>query len=170
MNGRVIVGFASTAAGYQALRYAVLRASENGAPLVAVRAVGIDAYEPWSDAEHRMVTAVSAELSNAFLEALGRVPGGLDVRVAVKPGPLAHVLGVAADQPDDLVVLGACTRRRLVGRVHAARLRRCLRSIFCPTVVVPPPAMARQGSLSRLGREAVAELERLLRQPVGLTG
>lgn len=170
MSGRVIVGFAPTAAGYQALRYAVMRASERGVGLVAVRAIGVDTYEPWCDARHRMMTVVSSELANAFLEALGGIPAGLDVQVAVNPGPVDQVLERVAYRPDDLVVLGACSRRWLVGRIHRARLVRSVRSAVCPVVVVPPPAMAREGSVSRLGREAVAELERLLRQPIELTG
>jgi nucleotide-binding universal stress UspA family protein len=168
VSGRVVVGFAPTAAGYQALRLAVDLAGQRVARLVAVRAVAFD--EPWADGGFRLTVAVTGDLAIAFREALGRVPAGLEVQVAVHPGPFDQALSAIADRPDDIVVVGGCTRRRLAGLSHAAMLRRLLRGAVCPVVVAPPPAMARQGSATRLGREAVAEVERFLRQPAGLPG
>jgi hypothetical protein len=74
-----------------------------------------------------------------------------------------------ADRPEDLLVLGACTRRRLGAVVHGAMLRRTVGRAVCPVVVVPPPTMARIGSPARLGRHTVTELERYLQRPAELS-
>lgn len=169
MNGRVVVGFAPTPAGYQALRYAVEQATEREVPLVVVRAIRIEPYE-WS-AEARVATlvAVTNEVASAFREAMGGVPGGLEVRVVVDPGRADRVLGAAATRSEDLLVLGACTRGGFRAWIHSGTLRRCVHAVACPVVVVPPPAMARDGSAARLGREMVSEVEHYLRRPVELS-
>jgi nucleotide-binding universal stress UspA family protein len=169
MNGRVVVGFAPTPAGYQALRYAVEQATDREAPLVVVRAIRVEPYQWSAEARVHTMVAVTGEVAAAFREAMGGVPSDTEVRVVVDPGRTDKVLAAAAKQPDDLLVLGACTRRGLPARIHATRLRRSLRAVACPVVVVPPPAMARDGSAARLGRELVSEVEHFLRQPVELT-
>jgi nucleotide-binding universal stress UspA family protein len=169
MNGRVVVGFAPTPAGYQALRYAVEQATERGSCLVVVRAIRVEPYEWTTDARLHTTVKVAAEVANAFREAMGGIPGGVEVRVIADPGQADKVLRAIATQPDDLVIVGACTRRGLLARVHGATLRRCLRALACPVVVIPPPAMARDGSAERLGRELVSEVEHHLRRPVELT-
>jgi nucleotide-binding universal stress UspA family protein len=169
MNGRVVVGFAPTLTGYEALRYAVTQARGRAAALVVVHAVRLDPHESWAENRLPLTVAVTKQVTTAFQEALGGVPADLTVLVLVEAGPLDLVLQAAADRPDDLLVMGACTRRRLGALTHGATLRRTLRSAVCPVVVVPPPAMARLGSAARLGRDAVAELEHYLQQPVELT-
>jgi nucleotide-binding universal stress UspA family protein len=169
MNGRVVVGFAPTLAGYEALRYAVTQARGRASALVVVHAIHLDPHESWTQNRLPLMVAVTEQVSTAFHEALGGVPADLDVRVQVEVGPVELVLRAAADRPDDLVVIGACTRRRLGALTHGARLRRTLRSALCPVVIIPPPAMARLGSAARLGRDAVAEVQRYLEQPAGLT-
>jgi nucleotide-binding universal stress UspA family protein len=169
MNGRVVVGFAPTMAGYEALRYAVTQARDRAATLVVVHAVRLDPHDSWAESRLPMTVAVTKQVTTAFHEALGGVPADLDVHVIVEAAPADLVLRAAADQPGDLLVVGSCTRRRLGALAHGARLRRTLRSAVCPVVVIPPPAMARLGSASRLGRNAVAELEHFLQQPVKLT-
>jgi len=168
MSGRVVVGFSPTPAGYEALRYAVEQATARRAPLVVVRAVRVEPYEWSADARMDTTVAVTAEVVTAFREAMGETPGDVKVQVVVDPGRADKVLGSVANQRDDLLILGSCTRQRLRALVHGAMLRRCLRVVACPVVIVPPPAMARDGSAARLGREAVAELERYLRRPVEL--
>ena len=168
MSGRVVVGFAPTPAGYQALRYGVEQATARRAPLVVVRAVRVEPFEWSADTRIHTMVAVTAQVATAFGEAMGGVPSGLEARVVVDPGRADKALGAVATQPDDLLVLGACTRHRLWALVHGILLRRCLRTVSCPIVVVPPPAMAREGSAGRLGRDVVSEVEQFLRRPVEL--
>jgi nucleotide-binding universal stress UspA family protein len=169
MTGRVVVGFAPSPTGYQALRYAVEQAIARQAPLVIARAVRVEPYD-WS-AEGRVYTivAVTVGVETAFREAMGRAPVGLDARVVVDAGRADTVLVATARQPDDLLVLGSCMHRRMRALTHGAMLRRCLRKAVCAVVIVPPPTMARDGSATRLGREIVSEMERHLRRPVELT-
>jgi nucleotide-binding universal stress UspA family protein len=169
MNGRVVVGFAPTLAGYEALRYAVAQARGRAATLVVVHAVHLDPHDSWVQNRLPVMVAVTTQVTTAFHEALGGVPADLDVQVLVEVGPVDLVLRAAADRPDDLVVVGACTRRRLGALTHGATLRRTLRSAICPVVIIPPPVMARLGSTTRLGRHAIAEVERFLEQPAELT-
>jgi nucleotide-binding universal stress UspA family protein len=168
MSGRVVVGFAPSPAGYQALRYAVAQAIARRAPLVIVRATPADPYDLVPESRVHTTLAVTVAVENAFREAMGRAPSGLDTHVVVDTGRPDTVLATVADQPDDLLVLGSCRRRRLRALTHATMLRRCLRAAVCPVVVVPPPVMARDGSASRLGRSVVSEVERFLRRPVEL--
>jgi nucleotide-binding universal stress UspA family protein len=168
MSGRVVVGFAPTLAGYEALRYGVAQASGRSAKLVIVRAVRLKPYETSIADRVPMTVAVTMQVATAFQEALGALPIHLDVHVVVNTGLSDMVLTAVANQPDDLLVLGACTRGRLGALTHTAMLRRTLHSAVCPLVVIPPPAMSRLGSATRLGKNAVAELERYLQHPVGL--
>jgi len=163
MSGRVVVGFAPTPAGYEALRYAAGQAKQRGAPLIAVRAVHRDldamATEHWLETR----VAVAAAVADGFRDALGCLPLGVDVRVVVEPGPVDRVLAAVVKQSDDLVVLGACSRRHWLSiRRHRTRTARCLRAAACPVVIVPVPEMARHGTLERLERDTVAEVERFL--------
>ena len=169
MNGRVVVGFAPTLAGYEALRYAVTQARGRASAVVVVHAVRLDPHESWAQNRLEMTVALTKQVTTAFHESLGCVPTDLSVHVIVEVGPVDLVLRAAADRPDDLVVVGACTRRRLGALTHGATLRRTLRSAICPVVIIPPPVMARLGSTTRLGRHAIAEVERFLEQPAELT-
>jgi hypothetical protein len=166
MNDCVIVGFAPTLAGYEALRYAVAQARGRASALVVARAVLLNARESWAVNRQPMTAAVAKQVSTAFDEALGGVPADLDIHVLVEAGPAEMVLLAAANQPRHVLILVACTRRRLGALTHGAMLRRMLRSAVCPVVVIPAPTMARLGSATRLGRSAVAEMEHYLRQPV----
>jgi nucleotide-binding universal stress UspA family protein len=169
MSDCVVVGFAPTLAGYEALRYAVAQARGRASSLVVARAVLLNTHESWAVNRQPMTAAITEQVSTAFDEALGGVPADLDVHVLVEAGPAEMVLRAAANRPGHVLILGACSRRRLGALTHGAMLRRTLRSAVCPVVIIPPPAMARLGPATRLGRSAVAEMEHYLRQPVQLT-
>src|SRR5579875_128408 len=110
---RVIVGVHGSLGSLQALRYAAERAREDSVPLVPVVAwvpPGGDMAERrqpvyqlrlvWRDAARDRLLA-------AFDDGLGGLPADLDVEPLVVRGPAGPVLVGTADQPGDLLVVGA---------------------------------------------------------------
>jgi hypothetical protein len=69
-----------------------------------------------------------------------------------------------ATNDGDLLVVGASSRRRWAGPLFTVA-GQCVRLASCPIVVVPPPALAREGSVRALRRairraaEGYAELD-----------
>jgi nucleotide-binding universal stress UspA family protein len=150
-TGRVIVGIDDSPSGLAALRWALLRARNTGAQLVAVRswALGLPRHggrRPRRLARPRVVLYfggseqrdASAKLvRSAFRIVNGGPPGDVDVTVRTPEGdPGAALTGAA--RPGDLIVVGGehvpRWRRRPGGWVS----RYCFRHASCPVVVVAP--------------------------------
>jgi nucleotide-binding universal stress UspA family protein len=148
--GRVVVGVSGSPASLEALRVGVAEARLRGCPVLAVlawtppggelsgRAARIPAalLREWADAARR-------RLRTAFEEAMGGVPRDVDVSLCIWRGPAGRVLPVAADRPEDLLVVSAGTagpvRRGYAGSVPRA----CLARARCRVLVVPPPSLVR---------------------------
>jgi nucleotide-binding universal stress UspA family protein len=158
---RVVVGIATTLAGYEALRFAVDLARTREVPLMAVRAyraTRADTYE-WRQA---LAWEANNDVTQAFAEAGGGVPDDIDVAIELKPGSVALVLTEIASDPTDVLVIGGTSRPRPWSGRHAAVARRCSWLANCPVIVVPQPALARAASPRKLKRGAVYDMERYL--------
>jgi nucleotide-binding universal stress UspA family protein len=158
--GRVVVGVDASPAGLQALRWAVAEARRRGTELYAVRVwrFSSTAWQCGDVAQWRDEIECGAvgEVRAAFLEALGGVPADVRVMAVAAEGCVPEVLMAYAHHDDDLLVVGASTRRRFRG---AGVGRGCVRSASCPVVVVPPPALARSGTTRALARQLSRETE-----------
>ena len=85
--------------------------------------------------------AASERLWAAFDAGLGGVPADLTVEPLVARGETGPVLVDAADQPDDLLIIGT-GRRAGLGRVLRRSVSRyCLAHARCPVLAVPPSAL-----------------------------
>ncbi|MGW2253385.1 universal stress protein [Kitasatospora sp. NPDC001660] len=134
---RVIVGLSGSLSSLAALYHAVGEAARHGATLVPVAAWSAndkDGPRPLSELEH----AARRRLDIAFEQAYGGYPSGLVVHPVVvnsEPGP---ALVGAVTGPDDLLVIGAPTRRRLDRLRHASVARQCRHRAGCRVVEVSP--------------------------------
>jgi len=128
---RVVVGVDRSLAGYAALRTAVGIARSRHLSLFAVRAT-LSLY-----------TNETTYIEDAFAEALGGIPYGLDVQPTPMSGNASNALARVASDPRDLIVVGNDGR----GVVRAAWSGSVGRTLFkhacCQILVVPAPAMHR---------------------------
>lgn len=142
---RIIAGVSGSLRSLGALRAGVAQARSSGAPLIAVLAwvpVGGEyAYRraPCPALLRVWEQAARQRLDGAFDEAFGGLPADVSVQRVVlrgKPGP---VLVRLADQPGDLLVVGA-GRHGPAGLVRPGAVsRHCLAHARCPVLAVPPP-------------------------------
>jgi nucleotide-binding universal stress UspA family protein len=144
---RIIVGVNGSLGSLQALRWAAEEARGRPVPLVAVIAwvpPGGDLAErshPSPYLRKLWREAASRRLNGAFDEGLGGVPDDVRVQAFVERGETGPVLVDMADQPGDLLVIGA-GRRGAVGRaLHKSVGRYCLAHARCPVLAVPPSAL-----------------------------
>ncbi|MFJ9445971.1 universal stress protein [Kitasatospora sp. NPDC101235] len=138
---RVIVGLSGSLSSLAALYHAVGEAARSQAVLVPVAAWTAanerDERRPISEPEH----AARRRLDVAFEQAYGGYPSGLVVHplvVNAEPGP---ALVGAVTCPEDLLVLGAATRRRLDRLRHGSVARHCRHRAGCRVVEVSPSAL-----------------------------
>ncbi|MEV7598482.1 universal stress protein [Kitasatospora sp. NPDC089797] len=137
---RVIVGLSGSLSSLAALYHAVGEAARLDAVLVPVAAWTThdkDGLRPLSELEH----TARRRLDIAFEQAYGGYPSGLVIHPVVvnsEPGPalLAAVTG-----PDDLLVLGAATRRRFDLLRGTTVARYCRHRAGCRVVEVSPSAL-----------------------------
>ena len=144
---RIIVGVHGSLGSLQALRYAADEARQRNVPLLAVTAwvpPGGEMAERRAPSPYlRKVWREAAweRLWAAFDAGLGGVPADLTVEPQVARGETGPVLVEAADQPDDLLIIGT-GRRAGIGRVlHRSVSRYCLAHARCPVLAVPPSAL-----------------------------
>jgi nucleotide-binding universal stress UspA family protein len=152
--GRVVVGVGQSLAALQALRHAVAEARRRRCALRAVRVwqVGV----PWCGYDVDLCRAEAGAAANAtirrcFEYAMGGVPGDLESELTAVEGSVGSALVAQATNENDLLILGAPTRRwwgPSAFRMH----RYCARHASCPVVVVPAPAIARQRGTKALVR------------------
>ncbi|OAR23605.1 hypothetical protein A8W25_13775 [Streptomyces sp. ERV7] len=150
--GRVVVGVSGSLGSLAALRAAADEARRSGRRLVAVIA-----WEPpegeylylrhpdpaWAahweqDARRR--------LDEAFADAFGGLPPGVEVREVAARGRPGPALCTIAHRPDDLLVVGARS-----GTWRARVRRYVLRHAECPLLTVPAPR-APKGAARELRR------------------
>jgi nucleotide-binding universal stress UspA family protein len=162
-SARVVVGVGESLAALQALRYAVVEARRRGSELRAVRVW--QAGTPWHgydlDLGRRQAGAdADATIRRSFEQAMGGLPRDLDFELIAVEGSIARALAALASNDDDLLVVGAPNRRRLL-RLSTVD-RGCMRLASCPVVVVPAPALARTRGTGALTRAIRREAERLV--------
>lgn len=141
---RVIVGVSGSAGSVRALRYAADLAMDADAPLTAVLAwepPGGDLAEqraPSHELRKIWSGAAAQRLMDTVHTAWGGIPPGLVVELQVARGPAGRVLVHTADQPDDLIVIGA-GRRGALARLWRGKVSRyCLAHARCAILAVPP--------------------------------
>ncbi len=154
---RVIVGVDNTDAGLAALREGIAIARERGVQLLAVRAwaLGLPRHGgrrlrhvvhkyvvlSFSGVEQR---SAAAELTRqAMRDAVGSIPGDIDLVVETPAGDPAVALTTIASSPGDVLVVGHRHALTARGAVHGSVTAYCLRHARCPVVVVPPDGPAR---------------------------
>jgi nucleotide-binding universal stress UspA family protein len=152
--GRIVVGVDHSLAALEALRHAVTEARRRRCPLRAVRVwqVGV----PWRGYDVDLCrdeagTEAEATIRRCFEWAMGGLPRDLEFELTAVEGSVGSALVAQATNENDLLILGAPTRRRWgpsAFRVH----RYCVRRASCPVVVVPAPAIARQRGTRALVR------------------
>ena len=142
---RVVVGVTGSASSAAALRRAVFEARRSGSVLVPLLA-----WEPpGGEAVYRMnPEPVLAELwehqagerlESAILAALGALPADVHIEPTVVRAPAVLALNALADQPTDLLVLGAGSRRPLARFFHGRVRFRTVAHAQAPVLLVAPP-------------------------------
>lgn len=141
----MVVGVTGSGSSEAALRRALDEARSTGRDLIAVLA-----WEPpGGEAPYQMARDPSLEalweatarrrLSAAFEAVLGGVPCDIPVQLVVVRRRAADVLSELADQPGDLLVLGAGPRRALAGLVRGHVRRRAMARTSASVLLVAPP-------------------------------
>jgi nucleotide-binding universal stress UspA family protein len=158
---RVVVGVGESPAGLQALRYAVAEARRRGSVLHVVRVLqyGSDVYGLYPS---RLAEDASGVIQRAFDEALGGLPPDLEAEMIVVDGAVGPRLVAQATNDGDLLVVGASSRHRWARPIFTVA-GHCVRLALCPVVVVPPPALAREGGVRALRRAIRREAEQYAR-------
>lgn len=149
---RVVVGIDDTPSGQAALRWAVRRASADGARLIAVRAwaLGLPRH---GGRRHRHLdrgpvvftfagesqrAAATALVRRALRRAVGVVPAAIAAEIEVPEGDPAVVLTQIAVTDGDLLVLGDQYGASLKRIVHGSVSRYCTTHSKCPVVIISP--------------------------------
>jgi nucleotide-binding universal stress UspA family protein len=150
-----VVGVDGTLAGLRALRVAVAEARRRGAVLHAVRVWNFDpAWRGSPDDWYRQIEREAvAAINQAFAEAMGGLPGDLQVITATPMGYPWRVLVDYAHRDDDLLVLGAGPRRWWRRLTRRSTAKYCVARAWCQVLVVPLDAFARTASRESLKRD-----------------
>lgn len=89
--------------------------------------------------------AARQRMQDAFSQAFGGMPDGVDIRHMVVRGPAGPTLVEVAGRRDDLLVVGGYgTRSRLGRAAHGTVARYCMVHARCPVLAVPPPDMIKE--------------------------
>lgn len=147
--GRVVVGVTGSASSEAALRRAVAEARRSGRVLVPV----LTWEPPGGEAAYRLAPDPSLtafwqrqaidRFDAAIDAALGGMPDDLAVSRVVAKANAAGALLQLADQPDDLLVLGAGPRHPLARLGRGAVRRRVLARAVAPVLLVGPAVITR---------------------------
>jgi nucleotide-binding universal stress UspA family protein len=147
---RLVVGASGSPGSLSALRYARDLAGSIDVPVVGVQAwtpPGGDLAErrcPSPGLRRVWANAALGRLEEAVCAAWGGAPPGLDLSLVVIRGEPGPALVGFADEPGDLLVVGA-GRRGVLSRLWRGRVGRyCLRHAQCPVLAIPQPATARE--------------------------
>ncbi|MFI1203564.1 universal stress protein [Streptomyces sp. NPDC020883] len=146
--GRVVVGVTGSPSSEAALRRAVQEARCSGRALLAVLAWEAPGGEVASRIAPQPSLAALWErqardrLDAAIRSALGGLPD-IPVDPAVVRAPAVYALNALADQPGDLLVLGAGPRHPLARLLRGRVRRRVMARAASPVLLVPPPVLPR---------------------------
>ncbi|WP_042395052.1 universal stress protein [Streptacidiphilus carbonis] len=163
-RGRIVVGVSGSLANLAALRHSVFQARTTNRPLVAVLAwtppggeVGYRAA-PCPPLAQVWRECAQDQLRTAFEQALGGLPADLDIQPMVIHGPSGPALCAIADNPDDLLVIGAGRRGTRARTLHGHVSRYVLANARCPVLAVPwtCPFKTSRHALRHLEREATS--------------
>ena len=147
---RVVVGVDGSIGSLNALRRGAAEARERGGVLVVLHAwvpPGGDLAErrhPVLELRKLWQDAAWQRLWQAFDAALGGLPKDVNVEPTVLRGDPWRVLVEFASRPDDLLVVGAGRRGRLLRLLHCRVPRYCSAHATCPVLLVPPTQLARE--------------------------
>jgi len=164
-TGRIIVGIGRSLGAYQALRYAVGEARRRDRMLVAIRVFRLTPSTQGLLQPDLLIGSAKANVNLAFTEALGGIPGDLNIQIRIREGSVARTLVEEADREADFLILGGCGCRSWTGHRHTSIARFCAGRAACPVLIVPPPALARSARADRLARDATQSIEDYLCQP-----
>jgi nucleotide-binding universal stress UspA family protein len=128
----VVVGVDRSLHGLAALRVAVGESVRRGTPLYAVRVL----TEVPSPAGFR-------QIDDAFAEALGGFPEGIELHRVLMFPPVAGALVRQAGCERDLLVVGSSGRGAWRSFWFGSVSRACVRRSRCPVLAVPAPQMPR---------------------------
>lgn len=140
---RVVVGVSGSSRNLAALHRGVLEARRRDALLIPLMAWtppgGELAYHrfPCPPMIVEWERAAAKRLGTAF-ERVGGYPCDVRIRPLVVRGEAGPALVATADQPDDLLVVGAGRRGRIGRLFHGSVPRCCLAHARCAVVAVPP--------------------------------
>lgn len=147
---RVVAGVSGSLRSLGALRAGVAEARSCGAPLFAVMAWvpagGEYSYRraPCPVLLRVWEQAARQRLEQAFDEAFGGMPPDVSVHQVVMRGKPGPVLVGLADQPGDLIVLGAGGHTLGGLALPGGVGRYCLAHARCPVLAIPPPDLLAQ--------------------------
>ena len=169
-QGRVVVGVGGSDGSLAALRRAAFEARRSGRPLVAVLAWappgGESGYRRAPCPQLAKVWEENAveRLRTAFDEGLGGRPGDLRLQPMVIRAEAGHALCMTADDPSDLLVVGAGRRGALARLTRAGVSRFVLAHAVCPVLAVPPVVLPRgaERALRRLEPQDFLSMEHRL--------
>jgi nucleotide-binding universal stress UspA family protein len=153
--GRLIVGTSGSPGSLHALRYGEVLARAHDAVLIPVIAWEIPGerrgrIQPPSELGRACRDIACQQLREALVAVWGEVPGDPLVQPHVERGPAGWVLVNLACRPDDVQVVGAGRRGALARLAFSTVSGYCVAHARCPVMAVPPPALARELSHSRL--------------------
>jgi hypothetical protein len=135
---RVAVGVDDSLAGLAALRVAVAEARRRGLPLHAVRA-----------ASHGVVCYDQGVITDAFHQALGGIPGDIEVHQDCVSLCIRDALRMSATDPRDLIVVGSSGKGLWHAVWSGSTSRAVLKRACCQVLTVPAPEMSRGACRAR---------------------
>ncbi|GAA1986673.1 universal stress protein [Kitasatospora viridis] len=139
-TSRVVVGVSGSTRNAAVLRRAVDEATRLRAVLVPVIAwtpVGGGRVHPCPSLAALWQQAARTRLDDAFADTLGGYPTGLRIDPVVIRDEAGPALVRIADQPGDMLVVGAGRRGPLQRLVHGAVSRYCVARALCTVIAVP---------------------------------
>ena len=145
---QVVVGVSGSPGSIVALRSAGRHARRDDVPLIAVHAwlpPGGDLADRRSPAPPELKAvwkrAALDRLTAAIDLAWGGLPGDVRIEHVITRGPAGPVLLSIADDPDDLLVIGAGNRITATRPWRGRVARYCETRATCQVLAVPPPAL-----------------------------
>lgn len=147
---RVIVGASGSPGSLRALRHAEDLARHSGATLTPVLAWvppggELAARQPCPALVRIWHEAAWQRLWAAAEAAWGQMPADLTVHPLVLRGQPGPVLVEVADQPGDLLIVGAGRRGAVPWPARGRVSRYCVAHAQCPVLAVPPAILAQEG-------------------------
>ncbi|MFI9331776.1 universal stress protein [Kitasatospora sp. NPDC052868] len=147
---RIVVGVSGSLGSLAALHHAVAEARRTDAEVLAVHCwtpVGGEfgyRRSPCPPLLGACREAAAARLRQALDEAFGGAHAGVRLRSQAVRGETGQALVRVADQPGDVLVLGAGRRGALARVLRPSVTAYCVRHADCPVLAVPKPPLQRE--------------------------